>query len=188
MGCYGDGGALFTNDDSLASLFRSIRVHGRSEHKYENVRLGMTGRLDTLQAAILISKISIFPDELNSRQRVAETYERLISSSKLDIVTPKVPDGYFSSWAQYSILASDKEERQRLLDKLKVAKVPTMIYYSKPLHLQKAFTNLGYIMGDFPVSEQVSERIFSLPMHPYLDENTICNIVEAMGAKVNGFV
>ena len=180
LGCYGDGGALFTNDDDLASMFRSIRVHGRSEHKYENVRLGITGRLDTLQAAVLIPKLAIFPDELNARQRVAATYERLILSSKLDIITPKVPDGYYSAWAQYSILAPNQAERQILLDKLKAAKVSTMIYYKKPLHLQKALSNLGYIMGDFPMSEQTSKRIFSLPMHPYLDENTISGIVETM--------
>jgi UDP-2-acetamido-2-deoxy-ribo-hexuluronate aminotransferase len=180
LGCYGDGGALFTNDDDLASLFRSIRVHGRGSHKYENVRLGITGRLDTLQAAVLIPKLAIFPDELNSRQRVAATYEKLISSSNLDIITPKVPNGYSSAWAQYSILASDQAERQKLLNKLKAAKVPTMIYYTKPLHLQKALSSLGYIMGDFPISEQASERIISLPMHPYLDENTIYRIVEAM--------
>ncbi len=180
LGCYGDGGALFTNDDDLASLFRSIRVHGRGVDKYENVRLGVTGRLDELQAAVLIPKLSIFPDELKSRQRVAATYQKLISSSNLDVITPKVPDGLLSSWAQYSLLASDQVERQKILSKLKKAGVPTMIYYSKPLHLQKALSYLGYESGDFPFSEQVSERIFSIPMHPYLDENVISVIVEAM--------
>jgi len=180
LGCYGDGGALFTNDDNLAALFRSIRVHGRGVDKYENVRLGITGRLDALQAAVLIPKLSIFPDELNSRQRAALTYERLISSSSLDIITPKVSDGYLSAWAQYSVLASDQTGRQRFIDKLKAAGVPTMIYYKKPLHLQKALSNLGYKVGDFPVSEEASERIFSLPMHPYLDDNVIAGIVDAM--------
>ncbi len=180
LGCYGDGGALFTNDDDLASLFRSIRVHGRGIDKYENVRLGITGRLDALQAAVLIPKLSIFPDELKSRQRVALTYEKLISSSNLNLITPKVPNGYVSAWAQYSILAPDQIERQRLLDKLRVAEVPTMVYYTKPLHLQKALSNLGYKVGDFPVSEEASKRIFSLPMHPYLDENVISVIVDAM--------
>ena len=180
LGCYGDGGALFTNDDDLAALFRSIRVHGRGVNKYENVRLGITGRLDALQAAVLIPKLSIFPDELNSRQRVALTYEKLISSSTLDIITPEVPEGYYSAWAQYSILAPDHIGRQRLVDKLKVAGVPTMVYYNKPLHLQKALSNLGYNVGDFPVSEEASERILSLPMHPYLDENTISSVVQAM--------
>jgi len=180
LGCYGDGGALFTNNDDLASLFRSIRIHGRGVDKYENVRLGITGRLDALQAAVLIPKLSIFPDELKSRQRVALTYERLISTSNLEIITPKVPDGYFSAWAQYSILASDQTERRRFLDKLKAAGVPTMIYYMRPLHLQKALSYLGYKVGDFPVSEEASERIFSLPMHPYLDDSVIAGIVDSM--------
>ena len=133
-----------------------------------------------MQAAILIAKFSIFPDEINSRQRVALTYEKFISASNLNIITPKVPDGYLSAWAQYSILAPDQSGRERLLDKLKTAGVPTMIYYTKPLHLQKALSNLGYKAGDFPVSEEASQRIFSLPMHPYLDEKEISNIVEAM--------
>ena len=180
LGCYGDGGALFTNDDDLASLFRSIRVHGQGVDRYENVRLGMTGRLDALQAAILIPKIGIFQDELNERQRVASTYENFISHSELEVTTPKVPKGYFSAWAQYSVLAPDQAKRQIILDRLKAAGVPTMIYYNKPLHLQKALSSLCYKEGDFPVSEQASKRIFSLPMHPYLDENSISTIVEAM--------
>ena len=182
LGCYGDGGALFTSDDSLASLFRSIRVHGQGIDRYENVRLGLTGRLDAMQAAVLIPKLSVFPDELNARQRVASAYEKMISSSGLELITPKVPKGYFSAWAQYSVLAPDQIARRRILDQLKVAGVPTMIYYSKPLHLQKALSNLGYKKGDFPVSEEVSQRIFSLPMHPYLDEKTIYSIVDAMGS------
>ena len=180
LGCYGDGGALFTDDDDLAELFRSIRVHGQGSDRYENVRVGITGRLDALQAAILIPKLGIFPDELSERQRVAATYEKLISSSTVDVVTPQVPDGYCSAWAQYSVLATDQAARQVILDRLKLVGVPTMIYYKKPLHLQKAFANLGYQVGDFPVSEQASDRIFSLPMHPYLDNETIAMIVEAM--------
>ena len=180
LGCYGDGGALFTNDDDLANLFRSIRVHGQGSDRYENVRLGMTGRLDAIQAAVLIPKLGVFPDELNERQRVAATYEKLISSSTVDVITPQVPDGYCSAWAQYSVLATDQAARQVILDRLKLAGVPTMIYYTKPLHLQKAFTKLGYQVGDFPVSEQASERIFSLPMHPYLDNKVIAAIVQAM--------
>jgi len=180
LGCYGDGGALFTNDDDLASLFRSIRVHGQGSDRYENVRLGLTGRLDTIQAAILIPKLGIFPDELVERQRVATTYEKLISSSTIDVITPQVPDGFYSAWAQYSVLAVDQTARQAILDRLKLAGVPTMIYYERPLHMQKAFANLNYKAGDFPVSEQASNRIFSLPMHPYLDDKSIAFIVEAM--------
>ena len=180
LGCYGDGGALFTDDDNLASLFRSIRVHGQGVDRYENVRLGITGRLDALQAAILIPKLDIFPDELNLRQQVAATYEKLISSSNLNVITPKVPEGYLSAWAQYSVLAPDRSGRQTILDQLNEAGIPTMIYYKKPLHLQKALSSLNYKVGDFPVSEQTSERIFSLPMHPYLDQIAITSIVEAM--------
>ena len=180
LGCYGDGGALFTNDDNLASLFRSIRVHGQGGDKYENVRLGMTGRLDALQAAILIPKLEIFPDELKARQQVASTYEKLISSSPLNLKTPIVPSGYSSAWAQYSVLADDKEERHRLIERLKGAGIPTMIYYTKPLHLQKALSYLNYKLGDFPISEQISQRVFSLPMHPYLNESAISTIVETM--------
>ena len=180
LGCYGDGGALFTDDDNLASLFRSIRVHGQGSDRYENVRLGITGRLDALQAAVLIPKLGIFSDELNARQRVASHYEKLISSSSLNLVTPKVPKGYLSAWAQYSVLSEGSVARQLILDQLKAAGVPTMIYYKKALHLQKAFSYLGYKAGDFPMSEQASERIFSLPMHPYLDEQSISNIVKAM--------
>lgn len=180
LGCYGDGGAIFTNDDYLAKLFRSIRVHGQGSDRYENVRLGMTGRLDEVQAAILIPKLSIFPDELIERQRVAATYERLISSSTVDVITPQVPNGYCSAWAQYSVLAASHAARQVIIERLKLAGVPTMIYYTKPLHLQKAFADLGYQMGDFPVSEQASDRIFSLPMHPYLDDRAIAAIVGAM--------
>ena len=112
MGCYGDGGALFTSDDSLASLFRSIRVHGQGIDRYENVRLGLTGRLDAMQAAVLIPKLSVFPDELNARQRVASAYEEMISSSGLELIAQKFPKGYFSAWAQYSVLAPDQIARQ----------------------------------------------------------------------------
>jgi len=111
---------------------------------------------------------------------VATTYEKLISSSTIDVITPQVPDGFYSAWAQYSVLAEDQTARQAILDRLKLAGVPTMIYYERPLHMQKAFANLNYQAGDFPVSEQASNRIFSLPMHPYLDDKSIAFIVEAM--------
>ena len=155
-------------------------MHGQGGDKYENVRLGMTGRLDALQAAILIPKLEIFPDELKARQQVASTYEKLISSSPLNLKTPIVPSGYSSAWAQYSVLADDKEERHRLIERLKGAGIPTMIYYTKPLHLQKALSYLNYKLGDFPISEQISQRVFSLPMHPYLNESAISTIVETM--------
>lgn len=180
LGCYGDGGALFTNDDELAGLFRSIRAHGMGADRYENVRIGITGRLDTIQAAILMPKLKIIDHEISERQRVAAGYAREIEKYDIPVVFPSVPAGYYSAWAQYSILAKDASHRQLLLDKLKAASVPTAIYYPKPLHLQKAFARLDYRTGDFPVSEDASNRIFSIPMHPYLDEATIETIVKAM--------
>jgi UDP-2-acetamido-2-deoxy-ribo-hexuluronate aminotransferase len=180
LGCYGDGGALFTDDDDMLALFQSIRVHGQGTDRYENVRLGITGRLDSIQAAILIPKLKIFEKELAERQRVADTYDRLIQAADIELVTPTVPQGDRSAWAQYSVLARDAAARSAFQAKLTAAGVPSAIYYPKPLHLQKAFANLQYQAGDFPVSESCADRIFSLPMHPYLDEATQQQIVQAL--------
>lgn len=180
LGCYGDGGALFTDDDELAGLFRSIRAHGMGAERYENVRIGITGRLDTIQAAILMPKLKIIDHEISERQRVAASYAREIKKYGIPVVVPTVQDGYYSAWAQYSVLAKDGAHRQSLIDKLKAASIPTAIYYPKPLHLQKVFARLDYRIGDFPVSEEMSGRIFSVPMHPYLDDATIETIVKAM--------
>jgi UDP-2-acetamido-2-deoxy-ribo-hexuluronate aminotransferase len=165
LGCYGDGGMCFTNDDRLDGLLRSIRVHGQGSDKYENVRIGINGRLDTLQAAILLAKFSIFPEEIDLRQEVAGRYNGLLAGA---VKTPQIPAGCKSAWAQYSILVRDSDERSDLMAKLKAAAIPTAIYYPKPLHRQTAFSGLGYREGDFPVSEDCARRIFSLPMHPYL--------------------
>ena len=180
LGCYGDGGAIFTKDEELAAVLRSIRVHGQGSHKYEHVRLGITGRLDTVQAAVLLAKLRIFDDEMEQRQRVAAGYSRAIAEAGLPLATPSVPDGYTSAWAQYSVLAKSGEERDRLVGLLATAGVPTAIYYPKPLHLQPAFAYLDHAPSDFPVAEDLAERIFSLPMHPYLDEVAIDQIVQAM--------
>ncbi|MCX5828803.1 MAG: DegT/DnrJ/EryC1/StrS family aminotransferase [Deltaproteobacteria bacterium] len=178
LGGYGDGGMLFTNDDELVNVLRSIRVHGQGSDKYENVRIGINGRLDTLQAAILLAKFAIFPEEVEMRQAVAERYRMLLTAdtpagctgtSAMAVIPPKVSSGYKSVWAQYSILAKDEGGRARLQEALKSAGIPTAIYYPRPLHLQGAFAALGYKSGDFPVSEEMAGRIFSLPMHPYLD-------------------
>jgi len=166
LGCYGDGGAVFTDSDDLTEKLVSIRVHGKGKEKYDNVRIGINGRLDTLQAAILLPKLEIFPDELEKRRMVAQNYTQLISSDKL--ILPRVPDGYKSAWAQYSVLAADGKERKSLQEKLKKNGVPTAVYYPTPLHLQTAFGNLDYKKGDLPVCEDFASRIFSLPMHPYL--------------------
>lgn len=180
LGCYGDGGALFTNDAELDSLFRSIRVHGQGSDRYENVRLGCTGRLDSIQAAVLLAKLEIFDDELAQRQRVADTYTALIERSGLALEPPRVAAGYRSAWAQYSLLAKDSAERDMLRTALESSGIPSMIYYPKPLHLQTVFAHLGHARGDFEVSESLSRRIFSVPMHPYLSDAEIAQVVACL--------
>lgn len=180
LGCYGDGGAIFTNDDTLADLFRSIRVHGQGQDRYENVRIGITGRLDTIQAAILLAKLKIFPAEIEARQRVAARYGTSLRAANVPVTIPSVSTGYLSAWAQYTLLAENSKKRQELIDKLKKAGIPTAIYYPRPLHLQKAFSNLGYSSGDLPVAEECASRVFSVPMHPYLTDEAIDAIVNAM--------
>ena len=179
LGGYGDGGMCFTDDDSLADAMRSLRIHGKGGHKYDNVRIGINGRLDTLQAAILKAKFEIFPEEVNLRQQVADRYNELFSDN-LSLQIPDVPKGYLSVWAQYSLLAPNEDQREQFQSKLKGAGVPTAVYYPRPLHLQTAFKGLGHQAGDFPVSEDFSKRIFSLPMHPYLSESDQESIVKAM--------
>lgn len=176
LGCYGDGGAIFTNDADTAMLLQSIRVHGQGEDKYNNDRIGINGRLDTIQATILIEKMSIFDEELLLRNKVANIY-----STHLKTVTvPFVPDDNSSAWALYSVLAKSTEHRRIIMEKLSSLNIPSVIYYPKPLHLQRAFDYLGYKKGDFPISEIVSERIFSLPMHPYLTEADIKQVCEVI--------
>ena len=180
LGAYGDGGMCFADSARLAEAMESLRVHGKGHHKYDNVRIGINGRLDTIQAAILLAKFEIFPEEIELRQQVAQNYsERLISHASM--VTPQIPTGYKSAWAQYSILAKDEAHRSELQDRLKQSGIPTAIYYPKPLHLQTAFASLGYRPGDFPHSEDYAQRIFSLPMHPYLtkdEQDKIASILE----------
>lgn len=180
LGCAGDGGALFTDDDAQAELFRSVRVHGQGSDRYENVRLGLTGRLDSIQAAVLLAKLDIFIDELAARDRIAARYSHSISVRGLGLTTPYVAAGMSSAWAQYSILARDSTHRAACQESLKSAGVPSMIYYPKPLHLQTVFSGLGYRPGDFPVAEDCAARILSLPMHPYLDAATQDRIVAAL--------
>ncbi len=180
LGCYGDGGMCFTNNDNLAEMVESIRVHGKGGDKYDNVRIGINGRLDTIQAAILLAKFDIFPEEVELRQTVAQRYTDLLSTihhspstindSPLPI-TPYMPHEARSAWAQYSLLARDEDHRSALLKRLRDNKIPSAIYYPKPLHVQTAFAYLGYKKGDLRVSEDCAGRIFSLPMHPYLTED-----------------
>ena len=179
LGCYGDGGMCFTNDDKLVEILESLRVHGKGHHKYDNVRIGVNGRLDTLQAGILLAKFDIFPEEIEMRQQVAHKYTSLLNSFSA-VQVPSIPQGYKSAWAQYSLLANDEQQRTEIQSRLKDAGIPTAIYYPKPLHLQSAFSSLGYKEGDFQVSEDCSRRIFSIPMHPYLvgkDQEKIAQIL-----------
>ncbi len=168
LGGYGDGGMCFAEDDELFELMKSLRVHGQGADRYDNVRIGINGRLDSIQAAVLLAKFDLLEDEINLRQAAAQRYNHLLKPVE-NLTLPHAPPGYVSAWAQYSVLAKDEDQRAASMGKLKKAEIPTAIYYPKPLHLQKAFKNLGYQRGDFPVSEDFAQRIFSLPMHPYLD-------------------
>lgn len=180
LGCYGDGGATFTNDDTLAELLRSIRVHGQGADKYENVRVGVNSRLDTIQAAILIEKLKIFPEELEMRERVARRYSDAFRRSNR-VQPPHVIDGARSSWAQYTIQVPD---RDKLAADLKARGIPTAIYYPTPLSHQKGYAHFPGV--GTPVSDRLSKRVISLPMHPYLDEATqdrvIAMVLESVGA------
>ena len=169
LGCYGDGGMCFSDDEALTERMRSIRMHGKGACKYDNVRLGINGRLDTLQAAILLAKFDIFPEEVSMRREVARRYRELLIHMDAELSLPTEPDGRRSVWAQYSVLTRNKTHRSRIRDRLKRAGIPTAIYYPKPLHLQAAYDFLGYGEGDFPISEACASRILSLPMHPYLE-------------------
>ena len=174
LGCYGDGGAIFTDDDGLAAVLRSIRVHGQGSSQYDNVRLGLNGRLDTLQAAVLLAKLAVFEREVAARQEVAQRYsEGLAPAVKVPYVAPDRQ----SIWAQYSVLS---DRRNELTSALQEAGIPTAVYYPLPLHLQGAFRHLGYQRGDFPVSETSSRQIFSLPMHPYLSAKQQTTIIQAL--------
>jgi len=155
LGCYGDGGALFTNDDELSEKMKSIRTHGKGNHKYENMRIGINGRLDTLQAAILLAKLDIFEKEFAARQRIAKDYSTGLEGS---VEVPFIPEGSMSAWAQYSLLTDGREQvRAKINDQ----GIPSVIYYPTPLHLQPAFAHLGYKENDFPVAENTAKRIFS---------------------------
>ena len=179
LGCYGDGGAVFTSDDALADKIRSIRVHGQGGDKYDNIRIGLNARMDTLQAAILMPKLAIFTEEIELRQTVAQNYTDALNSL---VETPYVPDGYKSVWAQYSVLSDHKDAIQAAL---KENGIPTAVYYRIPCHLSDAFSYLGYTKGDMPVSEAASARIFSLPMHPYVKADFAEKVADVVRAVVN---
>ena len=177
LGCYGDGGAIFTDKEDFVEKLKSIRVHGQGSSKYDNIRIGINGRLDTIQAAILLEKFKIFPDEMVKRNHIAEIYREILGKN---FIYQKIPDGYTSAWAQFSLLATNTKERTQCREQLKSFGIPTAVYYSTPLHLQEAFNNAGYKEGDFPVAESISKRIFSLPMHPYLTDEDVKQICEIL--------
>lgn len=164
LGCYGDGGAVFTNNDDYAALLKSLRVHGKGSDKYDNVRIGMNSRLDTIQAAVLLEKLAEFPQELINRNKAAENYEQTLSSK---YKTPHMPEGYISSWAQYTLMSDNRDAEMK---KYKEKGIPTMIYYGTCMHQQTAFNELGYQNGDFPIAEKLANQVFSLPMHGYVGD------------------
>src|SRR5918996_546550 len=177
LGCYGDGGAVFTHDAQLAAVIRSLRVHGQGEDKYDNVRIGINGRLDTLQAAILLTKLDIFADEIQARQRAAERYDALLAGL---VATPSLRQEASSTWAQYTIRSPD---RDALRNRLVAAGVPTAVYYSRPLHLQTAYRDFPVAEGGCPTAERLAAEVLSLPMHGYLDAATQERIAVAFCAS-----
>ncbi len=180
LGCYGDGGAVFTDSDDLAEKLASIRVHGKGKDKYDNIRLGLNARMDTIQAAVLLAKLDIFPGEIEKRRQVAERYSQMLQSRHIPLTLPVIPDERKSAWAQFSVLTDSNETRFNLQENLKKHKIPTAIYYPVPLHLQPVYADLGYKACDFPVAENCASRILSLPMHPYLtqqDQLKICTVI-----------
>lgn len=182
LGCYGDGGACFTNDDALKDVLLSLRSHGQGSHRYEHVHIGLNSRLDTIQAAILIEKLKIFPDEIEARNVVARRYNDAFAGSNR-IVTPKVMAGATSTWAQYTLHVEDRAKFQA---DLKEAGVPTMVYYPLPLSRQKAYAH--YPAAPVPVSEALCAKVVSLPMHPYLDEVTQDRVIHAVLKSANASV
>jgi UDP-2-acetamido-2-deoxy-ribo-hexuluronate aminotransferase len=175
LGCYGDGGAVMTDDDGLADIMRSLRVHGQGSDKYDNVRIGLASRLDTMQAAILIEKLKIFPDEIDARNATARRYNEGLSDVA---VVPAVPPGMTSVWAQYTIRVQGGR-RDALAAELKAERIPTAIYYPIPLHRQQAYKQYPVGKGGVAVSDQLADEVISLPMHAYLDASTQDRIIDA---------
>ena len=176
LGCYGDGGAVMTDDGDLAELLRSLRMHGQGADRYDNTRIGTASRLDTIQAAVLIEKLKIFSDEIDARNRAARRY----ADGLQDVaIVPRIPDGMTSVWAQYTIRLKPGQ-RDRLAPALKDKGIPTAIYYPRPVHRQEAYRNFPVVDGGLPVSDALAREVISLPMHAYLDEPTQDRIINAV--------
>src|SRR6266404_393346 len=182
LGCFGDGGAIFTDDTEFAAILRSIRVHGQGSDKYDNVRLGMTARLDTVQAAILIEKLKIFDDEIAARNQVAERYARGLGNV---VTVPRLAAGCTSVWAQYTIRLPKGTDRDGFAAALKAQGIPTAIYYTRSIHQQTAYKHYPVADGGLPASERLSDDVISLPMHAYLDESAQERIIAAVRAALS---
>jgi dTDP-4-amino-4,6-dideoxygalactose transaminase len=183
LGCYGDGGAVFTDSDDYAKIIRSLAVHGKGFDKYDNIRVGMNSRLDTLQAAILLEKISIFKNEIKMRNKIANLYRKRLAD--LPIIFQHIPKDYNSVYAQFSILFDSEEIRDNIQNKMRDNDIPSVIYYPISGHLQAGYRYLKYKEGDFPISEDLGSRILSLPMHPYLEEEDIKLITNIIQDNIN---
>ena len=182
LGCYGDGGALFTDDDNLAEIARSARVHGQGADKYENERIGMTARLDTMQAAVLLAKLGIFDDELTLRQQAADRYAECLAGSGVTI--PVLDEGTTSSWAQYVIRLPHGTDRQAVQDRMKADGVPTAVYYPRPMHTQKPYARYPAAKGGLAVTEALAADVLALPMHPYLSQADQDKVADALTAAL----
>ena len=178
LGCYGDGGAIFTDDDELARLLNSLKSHGKGQDKYDNVRIGINSRLDSIQAAILNVKLTAFID--HELEDVNKIYKLYTDKLKGIVEKPTIPDNYLSSFAQYTIKLENKEARDTLQKKLKGEGIPSMIYYAKPMHKQSAFLEYKYGDKDFEVTNQLSDIVLSLPMHPYLKEKDVNHVCKTI--------
>lgn len=167
LGAYGDAGASFTNDDELINIYKSIRVHGSGIDKYDNIRIGLNARMSTIQAAVLLAKLTIFDDEIISRDRIANNYHQLLKDK---VKIPIVPEGYTSAWAQYTIQVESTEKRQEIFKRFSENGIPYSVFYPIPLHKQTAYKDICVVADDLSKSEIAAERVFSIPMHPYLEE------------------
>jgi dTDP-4-amino-4,6-dideoxygalactose transaminase len=182
LGCYGDGGAVFTDDDELAALMRSLRVHGAGGDRYDCVRIGINGRFDTIQAAVLIEKLKIFPEEIAARARIAERYSQALAGVA---TVPRVRADRTSVWAQYTVrVAADR--RDGLAAALKAQGIPTAVYYPRPLHRQEAYQDFPLAAGGLPVSERLAQEVISLPMHAYLEPPVQDRIIAAVRRALGG--
>jgi len=183
LGCYGDGGAIFTDDDDIAAVMKSLRVHGQGSDKYDNVRVGMNARLDTIQAAVLREKLTIFADEITARERLAARYGALLQEK---VAVPRVPPGLTSVWAQYTVRLPSGCSRDAVATKLRAEGVPTAVYYHTPLHQQTAYRHYPVAGNGLPASERIAGEVLSLPMHPYLDDEVqdriVAETVAALGS------